>query len=59
MADLARAGSTVRAPRGVGVADQLQRIEQAVDAVAIEVERISESQRFLARLQEKSASTLE
>jgi acyl-CoA reductase-like NAD-dependent aldehyde dehydrogenase len=41
------------------VADQLQRIEQAVEAVAIEVERISESQRFLARLQEKSASTLE
>jgi hypothetical protein len=42
-----------------GVADQLQRIEQAVEAVAIEVERISESQRFLARLQEKPASTLE
>ena len=43
----------------VGVTDQLQRIEQAVEAIAIEVERISESQRFLARLQEKSASTLE
>ena len=42
-----------------GLADQLQRIEQAVEAVAIEVERISESQRFLARLQEKSASTIE
>jgi cation transport ATPase len=41
------------------VADQLQRIEQAVEAVAIEVERISESQRFLARLQEKSPSTVE
>ncbi|MDB4912842.1 MAG: hypothetical protein JWM95_486 [Gemmatimonadetes bacterium] len=34
-----------------GMADQLQRIEQAVDAMAIEVERISESQRFMARLQ--------
>jgi hypothetical protein len=42
-----------------GVAEQLQRIEQAVEAVAIEVERISESQRFLARLQDKSTSTLE
>ena len=41
------------------VADQLQRIEQAVEAVAIEVERISESQRFLARLQEKSPSAIE
>ncbi|MEO8336724.1 MAG: hypothetical protein ABI664_17210 [bacterium] len=33
------------------MADQLQRIEQAVDAMSIEVERISESQRFMARLQ--------
>ena len=31
--------------------EQLQRIEQAVDAMSIEVERISESQRFMARLQ--------
>jgi len=31
--------------------EQLQRIEQAVDAMAIEVERISESQRFLTKLQ--------
>jgi hypothetical protein len=35
-----------------GIADQLQRIEQAVDAMAIEVERISESQRFMAKLQQ-------
>ena len=41
------------------VADQLQRIEQAVEAVAIEVERISEGQRFLTRIQEKSPSTVE
>jgi cation transport ATPase len=41
------------------VAGQLQRIEQAVEAVAIEVERISEGQRFLTRLQEKSPSTVE
>lgn len=30
---------------------QLQRIEQAVEAMAIEVERISEAQRYLTRLQ--------
>lgn len=30
---------------------QLQRIEQAVEAMAIEVERISESQRFMAKIQ--------
>ena len=33
------------------VAEQLQRIEQAVDAMAIEVERISEAQRYAAKLQ--------
>lgn len=38
-----------------GMTEQLQRIEQSVEAIAIEVERISESQRFLAKLQEKSA----
>ena len=31
--------------------EQLQRIEQAVDAMSIEIERISESQRFLTKLQ--------
>ena len=33
-----------------GVEDRLDRIEQAVDAIAIEVERMAESQRFTARL---------
>ncbi|MDB4880050.1 MAG: hypothetical protein JWL60_1496 [Gemmatimonadetes bacterium] len=33
------------------VAAQLHRIEQAVESMAIEVERISESQRFVAKLQ--------
>lgn len=42
-----------------GVTDQLQRIEQAVEAIAIEVERISESQRFLAKIEEKSGSAIE
>lgn len=36
-------------PAGMG--EQLQRIEQAVEAMSIEIERISESQRFLAKLQ--------
>jgi len=31
--------------------DRLTRIEQAVDAIAIEVERIAEGQRFLTKLQ--------
>jgi len=31
--------------------DRLQRLEQAVDSIAVEVERISEGQRFLTRLQ--------
>jgi len=42
-----------------GVAEQLQRIEQGVEAMAIEVERISESQRFLAKVQGRSPSTVE
>lgn len=36
------------------VSAQLHRIEQAVESMAIEVERISESQRFVARLQSRS-----
>jgi len=39
-----------------GTMEQLRRIEQAVDAMAIEVERISESQRFMARLQNDAGS---
>jgi hypothetical protein len=34
----------------MGSAERLQRIEQAVDAMAIEIERISEGQRFTTRL---------
>lgn len=30
--------------------DRMRRLEQAVDSIAIEVERISEGQRFLTRL---------
>jgi hypothetical protein len=40
------------APIPAPVPDQrLERLEHAVDAIAIEVERISEGQRFLTRLQ--------
>ena len=35
---------------------RLQRIEQAVDAIAIELERVSEAQRFLTRLQTEQRS---
>ena len=34
----------------LGSAERLQRIEQAVDAMAIEIERISEGQRFTTKL---------
>ena len=37
------------------VVARLQRIEQAVDSVAIEVERIAEAQRFSAKLQAEQA----
>jgi hypothetical protein len=37
---------------------RLERIEQAIDAMSIEVERISESQRFVARLMSERAEPL-
>jgi hypothetical protein len=46
-----RRGSRVgRPPASVQEGDRLARLEQAVEAVAIEVERIGESQRFQTRL---------
>ena len=38
------------------ISGRLEKIEAAVDAIAIEVERISESQRFTARLQSEQHS---
>ena len=38
-------------PANSAMTDQLQRIEQAVEAMSIEIERISESQRFMAKVQ--------
>ncbi|HYU51815.1 MAG TPA: hypothetical protein VEK37_02685 [Gemmatimonadaceae bacterium] len=44
-------------PRELGSIDgRLEKIEAAVDAIALEVERISESQRFTARLQSEQQS---
>lgn len=37
------------------ISGRLERIEAAVDAIAVEVERISEAQRFSARLQSEKA----
>jgi hypothetical protein len=47
---LERAGSAT-ATLAPAMSEQLVRIEQAVEAMSIEVERISESQRFMAKLQ--------
>ena len=40
-----------RAPIPPDVSQRLARIESAVESIAVEVERISESQRFLAKLE--------
>lgn len=48
--------SVATAAENPGVTAQLQRIEQAVDAMSIEVERISESQRFMAKLQQAGSA---
>jgi hypothetical protein len=41
-------GGMDRLPSDVG--DRLERMEQAIDAIAVEVERISEAQRFTTKL---------
>jgi hypothetical protein len=43
-------GATASAPALRGVEDRLDRIERSVEAVALEVERISEGQRFVTKL---------
>jgi hypothetical protein len=46
-----RRGSRVTpAPASAESTQRMERLEQAVDAIAIEVERISEGQRFVTRL---------
>ena len=52
--------NNVRALGASGNIDQrLDRIEQAVDAIAVEVERLSEGQRFATRLLSESAARKE
>ena len=43
-----RGGATPSLPNDVG--DRLERMEQAIDAIAVEVERIAEGQRFTSKL---------
>ena len=45
-----RAGKETPAARTDMIAPRLERLEQAVDAVAIEIERIAEGQRFLTKV---------
>jgi len=45
-----RQGSAGPAPFPSTVSDRIERIEQAVEAIAIEVERVSEGQRFTTKL---------
>ena len=46
-------------PRELGAINgRLERIETAVDSIALEVERISEAQRFSVRLQSEQSSRL-
>ena len=40
-----------------GVATRLERMEQAIDSIAVEVERISEGQRFTTKLLADSTHT--
>ena len=40
----------LNAQTSVGSESRLERIEQAIDAIAVEVERISEGQRFTTKL---------
>ena len=46
---LERGGAAASLAPAMG--EQLQRIEQSVDAMSLEVERISEAQRYLTKLQ--------
>ena len=52
---------TVRRPDVVGrlEQDRLARLEQAIDVMAVEVERIAEGQRFLTRLHAERAPVQE
>ncbi|GAC1649243.1 MAG: hypothetical protein NVS4B3_06000 [Gemmatimonadaceae bacterium] len=49
-----------QSPRLLGISDvgaRLERIEQAVDAMSLEIERISEGQRFVTKLLSDTAAS--
>ena len=45
-----RRGATIIAPLPAAIGEQLNRLEQAVESIALEVERLGEGQRFMARV---------
>lgn len=51
-------GSQLPPPPSPEITTRLERIEQAVDAIAIEVERIAEAQRFAAKLMAEQQQVL-
>ncbi len=51
-----RAGSRPRGQLGVEAGERLERLEQGMDAIAIEIERVSEGQRFVTRLLSEAQS---
>jgi hypothetical protein len=50
LAKMRMRGSEKRAELDPGMDERLYRIEQAVDAMAIEIERMAESQRFTTKI---------
>jgi hypothetical protein len=54
---IVRGAPKSRSPDADQVAPRLGRLEQAVDTIAIEIERISESQRFMTRIMAERAAS--
>ena len=55
-----RTRTLAQAKVGGGVADErLARVEQAVEAIAIEIERVSEGQRFVTKLLSEKAQAVQ
>ena len=44
-------------PLGLPAASRMEQLQQSVDAIAIEVERIGEAQRFTAKLKQERSET--
>ena len=52
---MAELGSGPRGTQGALLEERITRIEQAVDAIAVEVERVGEGQRFVTKLLSEGA----